>query len=401
MSPPEAERANHRTVLPKLIGVVLVSAVLAAIWLKVRADPVRLCEQGLQIGRSDPVAGERLLRRAIAAAGGQYPDAEAALCVILARQGNWSGAESQFAKVDKQICRTDLLMACARGALADGHDATALEALQAVRQRRNRDSVAALEVLIAYFQSWGREEEVITAARELARLEPREPRHWSLLIDTLAAAVRREAECLAAVREALAQDLPVDSLPEFERKLVEQLIVSGDAHGARRELERHRSQESDSFRWRTFELDVLRLEGKLDEALVVMNGLFSEIRDRPLACLNRGVIYLDLGRYDDAVRDLEQAIAGRPVDASAHFKLSEAYRGLGRDEAARRHREIAARIGKTREEIGMLQKQLVRDPFARSTYERIAELYQELGEEESARQWAERAAQIRPPPTGS
>jgi len=378
----------------RLQTMLVVPALVAAAgltWWFTRADPAKLCEQGLLVGRRDPVAGEQLIRRSLAASSERNPDAEAALCVMLARQSRWEAAESQFAAVDRQICRTDLLLAYGREALAEGRESTAVEALAAVRRRHNGDSPAALKELIAYFQSLGRSDDLVLVARELARLEPREPVHWKLLIDTLAAAVRREPECLAAIREAQSQDLPAEFRDVFEYRLIEQLIVCGDAPAARRELEVLRSRDSASFRWLACETDVLRLEGRLDEALAVMNGLYPETRDRFLACLNRGVILLDLGRYEEALADLDKAVAERPFDPAAHFKLAEACRGLGRDEAAKLHREQATLIGEKRNEIGILENQLGRDTDDRWRYARLADLYRELHDEETARQWEARA----------
>lgn len=384
---------------PRAVLAAGLAAVLGAAWFLTRPDPAKLIEQGLTVGRRDPAAGERIVRRALESSGGRNPDAQIALCLLLGKQGAWEAAFSQFASLDTAACRADLLLAFGRQAFEAQQGPPALQVLEAVRARGTRESAEALDLLIANYREWGQTDELIAAARELIRLKPQDARPWSLLIQLLKGETRRDVECLKAIREALDQDLPEDARREFQHRLVEQLIVCGDAAAARLEWDKLRQTEGDSFRLRTYDIDLCRLEGKLDEALTRMNGLFDEVRDQAQASLNRGVIYLDMRRYDEAARDLERAVAGDPHNAAAHFKLSEAYRGLGRSEPARRQREIADSIGQKRGRITLLLKRLSREPQNGRIYWELADLYEDLGDAESAAQWKRRAERLvdRPP----
>jgi tetratricopeptide (TPR) repeat protein len=258
-----------------------------------------------------------------------------------------------------------------------------------------RDSAPALELLIENYQQWGQTEELIRAARELTQLQPDNQRAWGILIHSLKGAVRREMECLGAIRAALGRDLPEEVRHELHYQLAEQLLICGDGAGARREIDDLSLVDGDSFRVLALRVDLYRLEGHLDEALETMNRIFPQVRDPAAASLNRGIIYLDLGRYEDASRDLKRAIASQPMNAAAHFKLAAAYRGLGEVDQSMRHSEIAARIEEKRTRIGMLQNRIRRDPQNREIYEQLAELYDGLGDGESARQWEQRAAIVK------
>lgn len=392
MSHPEPSRNWRRHRMCRFtVPAVLGAAACGALWLVSRPNPAKLVEQGLAAGRRDAAAGERLLRRAIDSAGGHYPDAEMALCVVLANWGAWDAAISNFTGVDKQACRADLLLAFGRAAQTAGRGPQAAEALNAVRQRGTRESVAALELLMAGYREWGLQYELIDAARELTRLEPGNPDHWAQLINLLTE-IHSETECLNAAREALRHGGSDTFRREVQHAVVRQLSLVGDTASAWQELRKLEDGEGDSFSVRAFKVDLYRMDGRLDEALETMNTVFPEATERWEACLNRGIIYLDLGRYDEAARDLEVAVGAQPQNALAHFKLSEACRALGRHQAAQRHREIADGINEKLSRIGSLRKQLKRDPqSARIYYSKLAELYRQLGETELANEWEERA----------
>ena len=392
---------HHRLAIRRRTLLVLIVTVAAAGagWLLLRPSqrPQKLLEQALIAGRRDNVAAANLLRQAIRLSGGHYPDAEIALCLALADENDWEAAASQFAVLDTQSCRADLLLRFGNAALDAGRNSAGLEALEAVRRRGLRDSVPALERLVKTYQDWGQTEELIIAAREWTRLEPNQPRPWIWLIQTLKGEQRRDAECLKAIRDALVQDLPEDARRELQHRLVEQLIVCGEAAEARPVLSQLLQTEGETFRLRLFQVDLYRLEGEPGQALELLEQVFPLARDRAIACLNRGVILLDLRRYAEAAGDLRRTVAAYPANSSAHFKLSEAYRGLGMHELARRHWEIADGLNARQSEIARLLQQ-VRREFADSTIpRRLATLYRELGEDDSARLWEERATRLAAP----
>jgi tetratricopeptide (TPR) repeat protein len=389
MRPIEATPARARRIA-LLVAVALVPAVVV-VWFATRPNPARLLERGMAITRRDPEKAESLLRRAIAAAGGTYPDAEAGLCLVLARRGDWTAASSQFASLDRESCRNDLLLAFGREALHAGRRTEGLLALESLATRQSPDSIPALEMLMSEYREWGQQDELIAAARRLTQREPDNPQRWATLV-ALLKAMYRDTECLEAVRQAMKYDFPPDYQNEFRHRLIQQLIVQGDSAAAWKELSTLKESEQESLRIRGYEVDLYRLDGKLDKALETINSLFPQIKDNPLAYYTRGVVYLDLERFDEAARDLERVVAAHPFDARAHYKLAEACRSLGREEPARRHRELAAAISAKRNRINELLKRRVSDRDDPQICEELAELYGDIGEQDAAGQWHRRAA---------
>lgn len=56
---------------------------------------------------------------------------------------------------------------------------------------------------------------------------------------------------------------------------------------------------------------------------------------------NRGKCHLQLRNYEEAMADLTKAVKLKPTHAAAHDYLAEAYSGLGEEELAQKHRDIA------------------------------------------------------------
>jgi tetratricopeptide (TPR) repeat protein len=361
------------------------------VWFVTRPNPARLLERGMTIGRRDPARGESLLRRAIDAAGGTYPDAEAGLCLFLARRGDWDAASSRFAALDRESCRSDLLLAFGREALRAGRRTEGLAALESLGARDSRECIPALELLMAEYREWGQQDELIAVARRLTQKEPDNPERWAALV-ALLKAMYRDSECLEAVREAMKHEFPSEYQNAFRHRLIQQLIVQGASAAAWKELSTLKETEEESLQIRGYEVDLYRLDGKLDKALETITAVFPQIQESPLAYYTRGVVYLDLGRFEEAARDLERVVAAQPFDARAHFKLAEACRSLGREEPARLHRELAAAISAKRNRINELLKRRVSDRDDPQICEELAELYGDLGEHDAARQWRQRAA---------
>jgi tetratricopeptide (TPR) repeat protein len=361
-----------------------------AVWWVTRPAPTTLFKQGMAAMNRDPAAGQRLFRQAIDAAGGQYADAEMGLCLALAHQGAWDEAESHFQAVDQSACRSDLLTDFGRLALRAGHRAEGLAALEAAGDRGDAGSARALELLMIEYRTGGEQDELIATARRLTKLEPDNPQHWVALI-TLLKAMYRETECLEAVREALEHDPPPEFENEFRHRLVQQLIISGDSAAAWKELAKLPQAEDGPPRIWSYQADLYRLDGRPEKALEVIENAFPRIRDLPAAWYMRGVVHLDLGRVEEAAQDLEHAVAGAPFNALGQFKLSEAYRLLGREELARRHREAGNTISESRRQINQLLKEAHVRRNDRRFCEQLASLYEQIGEPETARSWREKA----------
>lgn len=357
-------------------------------WIGTRQSPAELTAAGL--AAREPAAGERLLRRAVTIANGTYPDAELALCLIRGRQGAWTEVAASFPAINLKACRTTLLTTFAREALEARRGDEALAALEASGWRAEPAAIPALEMLRLVYLELGRQDDVITTSQQLTQRDEGESRYWKQLFADLKAA-QREAECLDAIRQALKVDLSEETRRDIEVELIHQLIVVGRSEEAWPLLDELAAAEGESLRVQTCRIDLYRLDGRPEEALQAMSRVFPEISRQPEAFLNRGTLYLDLRRYEDAVRDLKRAVAAMPGNPAAHFKLAESYRGAGDEESARQHREIAVTIARKRERIAALRKRTARGPQSPALYEELSQLYEELGEPEAARENAARA----------
>jgi tetratricopeptide (TPR) repeat protein len=376
-----------------MLFATLAGVAATGAWLATRPGPLQLVNQGRNVIGKDPVEAERLFRRAVSRSGGRHADARLALCGVLARKGAWDEALPLFVGSDQAAARADLLLEFGRAAYQAGQRGPALAALQEVRRRGTPESASALEILMADYHERQQQGELLKGARELTRLEPDNPARWAGLIGLLRA-MSMDAECLATIRTAMQQRIPDDFRHELRHQLVDRLIVMGDAAAASGELAQLKRQEGMSQRVRRHEIELFRLEGKLEAALKSIAAGFPNLEKQPDLFALRGAVYLDLAKFDEAAADLERAVVHKTSDEESQFKLAEAYRSLGRRELAAHHRELAKAIYRRRILINKLLKKLPIEPDNPQLYRQLAELHRELDEPESAEKWERRAARL-------
>ena len=392
MNEPVAANPQRRFSRLGMAGVLIVICCGLLVWWLVRPTPAQLLQRGLTAAPRDPLAGENLLQQAIERAGGHYPDAEIGLARLAIRQGDWKRAASLLEGADKSTCRTDLLLALGRDALDAGHLTEGLSVLETVSGRGGADAIHALEILSPVYQEWGRQDELVSAAKRLTEMEPGNPQRWAQLIDMLKGMLR-EAECLAAIRQAQSHEFSPEFQKELQHRLVQQLLVEGDTAEVRKALEEMRKSEGESVRVRAHEVVLLRLEGKLEAALELVESLAPSVADKTFLYFNRGVLHYDLGRFRDAAHDFEQMVKVQPYHAQAQFKLSEAYRNLGDTERASKHQKLASDITVKRKRINELLKQRLAEPENAALYDELARLHAELGEQAASDKWRHWLAQ--------
>jgi tetratricopeptide (TPR) repeat protein len=364
-------------------------ATAAAFFVALQPDPAALIEQGLQIQQARPTEAEQLFRRAAASEDGASSDASLALACLLARRGEWSEAGALFARIDSSTARADLLLHFGQLAYENERDDLARAALEPLVERDVRECSAALELLAGLHQRLGRQNAAIDALQSVARREPDDFDHWRKLIEILKVNHREQA-CLDAAREALQHNPPAVLWGELQFQVLQQLIVLGDSSEAWRVMANLEAASGQSARLQSMRVDLLRMDGRLDEALQVSNDVLSEFGNQPSAYLARGSIYLDLGRFAEAAQDLERVVADLPFDERTHFKLSEAYRGLGQDEPARYHRETGIDLWEKRVRLNSLLEQFAESQDG-ALLQDVISLYRDLGEVEAADYWQQQA----------
>lgn len=357
-----------------------------AVWIVLPPSPSQLLHQGLVVLRTNPNLSEQLVRQALSGINRSYPDAAITLCRILVRKGALAEAHEEFQKIELGGCRSDYLLAFGRDALAADDREIGYVALEALASRQIPDGLTSLELLLADYQDWGQVEKQVQIARTLVEREPHNSERWSVLVRMLAG-MSRDLECVEAIRDAQQHRLPPVIDLEFQNELVQRLINLGDINGVRQELSVLRQREPDSIRVRGHLVYQYRMEGKLDQALDTISKLLDSGPGHPYAYFTRGIIYLDLRRFSEAVDDLKRTLAAQPFNSAAEFKLSEAYRGLGQVELADQHRKSATRIADKKKRISVLLKQRQTDARNPEMYRELSQLSRELGDLESARHW--------------
>jgi tetratricopeptide (TPR) repeat protein len=119
--------------------------------------------------------------------------------------------------------------------------------------------------------------------------------------------------------------------------------MSGELEMAKDCLRRATTKDpSRSLAWNNYAWVVLQEpEGDLEDALVAVNKALAirpeEFRFRE----TRGQLLVRLGRWQEAVQDLEYAANGMPESRDIHRSLAEAYDALGEKQLAQVHREHA------------------------------------------------------------
>ncbi len=376
------------------LAAVIVPAAAGTVWFVTRPTAQELLVQGLVAGRQNAAAGERLVRRAMERAGGPFPDAQIALCDMLARQNSWEAALKEYDAVDLTTCRIDLLVEFGQAALASGHKPAGLAALRAAAKRGQPASITALELLKSEYHAAAQQDAETAVTIELTKLDSDNPERWKGLIDMLDGQ-QKYPECEAALRQALDLDLPDTYRTNFEYLLIRMLIGRGEVPEARRRLTEVKRIEGQTLRVNLTEIDLLRFEGHYDAALAIARSLSPDARDLHAMYHIRGVLHLELEQYDQAARDLEKAVALRPFDENIHFRLSEAYRALRREELSSKHAKLAADITARRKRINKLKGHMAEHLHDPVIFGELAELYKELGEDAAAQHWQEVTDRLR------
>lgn len=209
-----------------------------------------------------------------------------------------------------------------------------------VETSRTLDSDQSTE-LQRQFQSSGKRgptTERLQWAEQLTQLTPNRPSVWWQLAGTLEAG-QRITEASAVYRRALQFNLPERDRLEMRLRMLDHLIFLGDVSAARQQLEFLRSRQIHSPRIDVAEAHLNRMEGDPEQALAVLNRIWSTVGNSPRVIWLRGRIHLDLGNLQAAADDFNLALVSLPADEILHFNLAEVYRRLGEPQKSQHHQE--------------------------------------------------------------
>jgi tetratricopeptide (TPR) repeat protein len=342
----------------------------------------------------DQSVGLDLLREEVKQEGEAASRVRPALAAALAATGDWPAATDVLRQCELAQAGSEYLLVFGRSALRDRKFS---EAVPPLNELRHRDAAARREALPLLYRAYNglkRPQEAIGCVHELARLDPDQPVHWRQLVKELDA-TGQHAESVAAHREALSHGLPAPLEIEFRRNLTATLMLLCDVESARSELA-PLLNDTQAPAVTLLEAKLLRLEGQPVKALELLDEALARgaPADSDWYAL-RAMLLLDLERFGDAVAVLEKLVSDDPFDQYAHYRLADAYRGLGRLDEARRHQQISTSIGEKRVNLHKLAQQAERESPTPEQCDRLAELSREINDSAQALHWEERARALR------
>lgn len=385
---PSSRRQYHgwhsRSVRLVMLACLLLLG-LAVLW-QVRQRPRRLYEEARILAPTNPTAAERLLEQAVAAAGGQFPEAEFLRCRLLAQLGQWDEALGGFSRIkNPSTLPARELAELAALAKSAGVLPLAEFALNAARTP-GPHLPNVLRQSIRLHLEVGQHEQVLQECRALLQIVPEDPVAWQVQ-GAIHLERKRLPEAEAAFREALQRTSVVQQQRPMREQLIRVLLDGGRAEDARAELELLRGAGSLTAEARLMEAYVNRLEGHWDQANETVDWLLANASALELQTrLLRAMLWLDQGQPAKAAPDLELVIARQPHNKEAHNKLAQAYRKLNRPEQALSHAETAQRLTELSLELLAQEDKLAADPGNEGLRQRVAELYESLGQPAKAEQ---------------
>ncbi len=238
------------------------------------------------------------------------------------------------------------------------------------------------------------------------RLDPQLSSAWLVVGDTLNSAGEREAARAAYARVPEAAPEGADAL----ERLALAAQADGDKEGALRLARRAAALAPDDDQAGVVLAEVLRAQGRDDEAVAVLDPLVARTPDGEPAgrlLFLRGAAHERSGRWPQAEADLKRALALKPDDPEVlnYLAFGWADRGLHLKEAlAMLEKAVAARpdqgsvldsvgwarfrMGDLRGALRDLEKAVALEPADPEINDHLGDLYQRLGRRSEARfQW--------------
>lgn len=319
------------------------TVVVAVIWRPWLPAWQRSYEQAVSLTDSNPKLAERLLRQSISEAGGRFGDAQLALCRLRGRQSQWKEAAAILAEVNLKECQSQSLDLLGREAYATQQWSVAQPPLAELLTRESSEKRELLVLLKEVYGQLGQFGEMRECVLQLTRLNPDDPKIWWAFAQT-SEQMGLTDDAMSAYRNVLKHDIPSDASIHVFQKLIDLLVDSGDVKEARSELSRLIATHGRQLDCSVTEAELFRLEGQSDEALKSIERYFGDGGKSPRAHMLRGMLRLESGETEQALKDFEFVAQRDPNFETAHFKLAETYRRLGRIELARKHQAEYERL---------------------------------------------------------
>jgi tetratricopeptide (TPR) repeat protein len=160
----------------------------------------------------------------------------------------------------------------------------------------------------------------------------------------LASVNARRGDCATAGKELELARAGNAKLPLLNYLQGECLRTQGNWAGAAEAFRRELEVDPNHLESNLHLGNILREEGRYDEALVYLTRAARVRRDAPAVKFSLGALYVSLGRLDEARRLLEEVQAAVPAHVPTQMQLTIVYTRLGLKEEAARARANATRL---------------------------------------------------------
>ncbi len=234
---------------------------------------------------------------------------------------------------------------------------------------------------------------VLDYCQELAKMAPGDSMPW-----LVSAGIHHENEhvtkALYDYRQALKRDLPGSEITRVRYHIADLSLFIGDLTAARQEVNLLLAAQATSLDVSLLNARLLRNEGKLQQALDVVNKILRKHRNQSRALLLRGEVQLDMNEFAEAAIDLEQVVRADPFNYQAHYLLAKAYIRSGKPESAQDHLATSRQLTNIIREIQRLLYEVSQDPTNEQLRLRLAELHQQRGDYQTAEYWRSSARKL-------
>jgi tetratricopeptide (TPR) repeat protein len=248
--------------------------------------------------------------------------------------------------------------------------------------KRRPDDAESYRWLAAVAYDQGNRQTAVSALEAVTRLQPRDARAWRTL-----GLIFKEDVAYERARAAFERSLQIDGIqPAVRLELAETLLKLGDVAGVERELAACRGRVSKA---RHAELLAACARIRGDRAgfhAAVDSGLEAE-PGHPGLLVQRAQIDVADGHPTEAIANLDRAVAADPFQPETIYQRGVVLRQLGRTEEARRDLARAEGLNKGLAEMSALNRQAERAPHDADVRYRLGRLCVELGKPELAASW--------------
>ncbi len=378
----------------RLLSVVIIVTAVIGLGVFLRqASPEQLLAQARQMESSNPQRALELLGAGVRASHGDFPTAQLLQCQIMTSLRRHEEAFTCFKGIpNAAACPVEDLTKLARAAHAAGQFLLAELAFDAAGDSI-RKQAPLLRSWIEVKYELNRRAATLDLCLEYARLAPQDPFPW-----LVSASILHENQngplAVHAYQQALLRNPPEREVSRVRYQLVGLLLELGDLEAARKQCDLLvaapvNPSSNDLVRLRN--ADLLRREGKPEDAMAAVNSVLAEHPDSIMAIMIRGFLHFDASNQQLAIDDLSTVVRQEPFNQPAHYKLGQAYLRYRQPDQAALHLERSQELIELSAEILATENRLYNTPRDRTLRLKLVELNEKRGNPEAAARWRQRS----------